>query len=314
MPRTSKSHGRGRSHSGGHKHASKHASAEQGEGARVRPFWSGTLSFGLVSIPVELYPAQRDTGVSLRMLGPDGVPLQRRYVCPADEHVLENDDIVRGYQLDNGEHVVVSDEELEALDPKKTRDIDLRRFVDVDELDPLYFERAYFLTPGAESSKAYRLLAAVMQDKHRAGIATFVMRDKERVLAIFAQDGLLRGQTLRFADEVRGSEHIDLPKKVKPKPELVRQLESAIEELADKALDPGELADASRQRLRKLAEKKQKAGKGLVESDAPAERPNADVIDLMAVLKRSLNAQHSPSKDTQESAKAAPRSRTRRKA
>jgi DNA end-binding protein Ku len=254
----------------------------------MRPFWSGTLSFGLVSIPVELYPAQRPGGVSLRMLGPEGTPLTRRYVCPADDTVLDNDDLVRGYQLDNGEHVVVTDEELEALDPKKTRDIDLRRFVDRAQLDPLYFERVYFLTPGAEASKAYRLLAEVMERKQRAGIATFVLRDKERVLAIFAEGGLLRAQTMRFADEVRSVDEVELPKKPKLPKQLVQHMQDAIESLGEKTLDPKRLADASRQRLRALAKKKQAQGSDVVEA-ATAEKPQrGEVIDLMAVLKRSL--------------------------
>lgn len=270
--------------------AHKHAEPRDPDRPRVRPFWSGTLSFGLVSIPVELYPAQRPSShVSLRMLGPDGTPLARRYVCSAEQKLLSGDDLVRGYELDSGEHVVVTDEELEALDPKKTRDIDLRRFVDRSELDPLYFERAYFLAPGAEASKAYRLLADVMERKKRAGIATFVLRDRERVLAIFAQDGLLRGQTLHFDDEVRSAKDVGLPEAKKKAPrQLTQRMLTAIEALAQDALEPEELADASRQKLSEIARKKQKSGKDVLHTGAKVAKPDADVIDLMAVLKRSL--------------------------
>ena len=150
---------------------------EQEEG-RARSFWSGTITFGLVSVPVELYPASRLQRVSLRMVGPDGTPLARRYFCSKDRKALDWDDIVRGYEIEKDEYVVVTDDELERLAPEKTRDIDLRLFVDVSEIDPMYFERAYYLTPGGNSTKAYRLLAATMEATGRAGIATFVMRGK----------------------------------------------------------------------------------------------------------------------------------------
>ena len=122
--------------------------ADEGRG---RAFWSGTLSFGLVSIPVELLPAHRASRGSLRMIDADGTPLARRYHCPADEQPVAPDHITRGYELDSGKIVVVTDEELEALAPKKSREIDLRRFVDRDSIDPLYFQRSYFLAPGAGS-------------------------------------------------------------------------------------------------------------------------------------------------------------------
>src|SRR5262249_3827435 len=134
-----------------------------------RPVWSGSLSFGLVTVPVDLYSAQRSTGVALRMLGPDGTPLARRYVCPKDEKPLDSEEIVRGYEVAKGRFVVVSDEELEALAPRSSRDIELKRFVEQDEIDPAYFVRTYFLVP-RDQTKAYRLLAEIMEQTGRAGI------------------------------------------------------------------------------------------------------------------------------------------------
>ena len=188
------------------------------DAARPRAFWSGLLSFGLVSIPVELFPAHRSHGGALRMLDADGTPLARRYYCPADDEDVPAEHLVHGYELDNGRIVVVTDEELEALAPKKSREIDLRLFVDRDSIPALYFERSYFLAPGADSGKAYRLLCAVMERSRRAGIATFVMRDREYLIAIFAEGGLLRGETLRFHGEVRSSSDVGLPKPVAPSP------------------------------------------------------------------------------------------------
>jgi DNA end-binding protein Ku len=291
----------------------KNENEKAGKRATPRPFWSGTLSFGLVSIPVELYPAQRSARVSLRLLDHSGTPLARRYYCPEDGSEVDNADLVRGYELDSGEYVVITDEELEALDPKKSRDIDLRRFVDDQSLDPLYFERAYFLSPGAESSKAYRLLAEIMERNHRVGIATFVLRDKEYVIAISSQNGFLRAQTLRFHDEVRGSDAIGLPDKHKPARNLVQRIEKAIDAAAEDSFDPDELRDDSADRLRELAEKKQRSGEDLVQAKDVEEAPSADVVDLMAVLKRSLRAHEAAPAAGRPSARKPARPTKRRK-
>lgn len=258
--------------------------------ARARAFWSGTVSFGLVSIPVYLYPANTSNRVSLRMLAPDGTPLRRRYVCPEDGREVGYDEIVRGYELDSGEFVVLTDEELDALAPEKSRDIDLRRFVDVDELDPVFFERAYFLAPAGDSNKAYRLLAETMEKAGQAGIATFVMRSKEYLVAILAEEGILRAETLRFAGEVRSPDDVGLPAPVKPPAKAVKAMEKAIAARAEDDLDEEELRDEDAERLLALAKRKRKKGKDVVRPQEVAEDEagGADVIDLMEVLKRSL--------------------------
>jgi DNA end-binding protein Ku len=143
---------------------------------RARAFWSGTITFCLVSIPVNLFPANRSGGVSFRMVDEEGTPLARVYFCPREDRPIDWDEIVRGYKLDDGDYVEVTEEELEALEPRKSRDIDLRRFVPAEQIEPIYFERGYYLTPGGESTNAYMLLAETMQRAGRAGIATFVMR------------------------------------------------------------------------------------------------------------------------------------------
>jgi DNA end-binding protein Ku len=283
---------------------------------RVRPIWSGTLSFGLVSVPVDLYPAQRSARVSLRLLDPHGTPLARRYYCPKDDTEVSGDDLVRGYEVAEGEYVVVTDEELEALDPKKSRDIDLRRFVEASSLDPLYFERAYFLAPGAESTKAYRLLAEIMEREGRAGIATFVLRDKEYVIAIFAQAGLLRAQTLRFRDEVRDADGIGLPKRHDVARALVQRIEKAIEKTGEKRFEPAELEHESADRLRELAEAKHRRGEDVALHAGPAEDETAspNVLDLMAVLKRSLReGQPSAASSKRRTPNSKPKRTARRK-
>ncbi len=261
---------------------------EEGE-ARLRPFWSGTISFGLVSVPVDLYPANRPKRVSLRMLSPEGVPLARRYYDEKHEREVEREEIVRGFELDDGGMVLVTDAELEALEPDKTRDIDLRRFVPADSVDARYFDRGYFLAPSGDSTKAYRLLAAVMEKSKRAGIATFVMRGKEYLVAIFAENGILRAETLRFADELRSAEDVGLPAPKKPKPAQVKKYAQAIKRLEKQQLAQKELRDEWADRLLALVAKKAKKGEDTVElPEEVATAADSDVIDLMEVLKRSL--------------------------
>jgi len=262
--------------------------AEDAE-VRARSFWSGTITFGLVSIPVELLPATQREGVSLRMVSPEGTPLQRRYFCSKDEKELDWDDIVRGYEVEKGKFVVVTDEELEKLAPEKTRDIDLRRFVPASEIDPIYFERAYFLIPGGNSTKAYRLLAKTMEQMDRAGMATFVMRGKEYLIAIFAKDGILRAETMRFAAEIRAPSDIGLPDVVKPRAPTVTKMTKAITSLTERAMSEKELVDTHTKRLLALVARKEKSGEGLVVGAAGDDGPSSGgIIDLMEVLKRSL--------------------------
>jgi DNA end-binding protein Ku len=261
--------------------------AQTNDETRGRPFWSGLLSFGLVSIPVDLLPAHHSTGGAMHMIDEDGTRLSRRYYCPVDGQEIDADHLVKGYELDDGKVVVATDEELEALAPKKSREIDLRLFVDREGIDPLYFERSYFLAPGEGAGKAYRLLVTVMQDSRRAGIATFVMRDKEYLVAIFAEAGLLRAETLRFHDEVRSTRGLGLAKPSRVDDVTAKRVRQTVARLMQDTWDPSELSDPH-DALRQLAERKYKQGKDVVKGERTPGREGADVIDLMAMLKQSL--------------------------
>jgi DNA end-binding protein Ku len=268
-----------------------HRSGAKGPDTRRGSFWSGTIAFGLVSIPVDLFVANRAGGIPLRMVDADGTPLSRRYFCSRDERLLEADEIVRGYELDDGRFVVVEDEELDALAPEKSREIDLKRFVPVEQIDPVFFNHAYFLAPQRGAGKAYRLLAASMEATRRAGIASFVMRGKEYLVAIIGERGLLRAETLRFADELRGPDAVGLPRLSPPAPAAQRRISKAINVLSDAKLDRGALCDQQRGRLAELIERKRERGIDVVaapEQDAPEELESAEVIDLMQILKQSL--------------------------
>ena len=253
--------------------------------SEARPFWSGTITFGLVSVPVNLFPANRSSGASLRMLGPDGEPLARKYYSENTERDLDTDELQRGYEVEKGKFVIITDEELERLAPEKTRDIDLTKFVKEDSISPLYFERGYFLTPAGGAEKAYKLLAEAMARNGRAGIATFVMRGKEHLVAIFSDHGVLRIETMRFPDEVRSVNEIGLPEKTKVSPALVKKFETLIKRKSKQTFSPRQNAETAR--LLKLVKRK-RARRSQVVHASREERAHDNVIDLMAVLKRSL--------------------------
>lgn len=252
-----------------------------------RPFWSGTITFGLVSIPVNLFPANRGNRVSLRMLGPGGKPLARRYYSEKTGQDLDSEDIVRGYEVKKGRFVEITDEELERLAPERSRDINLQRFVNQSSIPRLYFERGYFLTP-AGSTRAYHLLAETMERTGRAGIATFVMRGKEYLVAITADSGILRAETMRFHDEVRSPEEVGLPRKQKVAPAAVRAFERIVTQRSRASLPTAELKDRDTDLLRKLIERKRKNEANVVEAPGKPKR-KAEVVDLLEVLRRSLS-------------------------
>jgi len=253
-----------------------------------RPFWSGTISFGLVSIPVNLFPATRENRVAFRTLGPNGELLKRDYYSPETGQEVEEAQAVRGYETPAGKIVSITEEELERLAPEKSRDINLRLFVSRNEISPLYFEKAYVLTPADKSGKAYRLLAEIMEDSQRVGIATFVMRGKEYLVAILARNGILRAETMRFSDEVRKPSDLGLPKRKRPQSTAVERFQTALERLSKNTLDLGEMRDKHAERMLKFIQKKSAKHQNVVETES-ARKGSAEIVDLMEVLKRNLN-------------------------
>jgi DNA end-binding protein Ku len=275
------------------KHSSRTATAAEETGARVRPIWSGTITFGLVSIPVDLVTAVRPRQTAMKLVDKSGHALGREYYCSKEDKKLDQDELVRGYETDNGKMVVITDEEFESVAPEMSGDIELRNFVPLEQIPPIYFQRPYFLAPSGKSTKAYHLLTATMEKTSRVGIGSFVMRGHEYLVAIIADNGVLRADTLRYADEIRTPDSIGLGKHSKPVASKVTQFAKAIEDLTRSELDLSELADEEAKALEDLAESKQKADddvihqRGLEEADAEA--GSAKVIDLMAVLRKSLS-------------------------
>jgi DNA end-binding protein Ku len=238
-------------------------------------------------VPVNLFPATRTNRTSLRMLGPDGRPLARKYYAEKTGKDLDVDEVVRGYEVGKEKYVIVTDEELERLAPEKTRDIDLKQFVPVESIPPIYFERGYFLTPAAGSQKAYKLLAETMEKSGLAGIATFVMRGKEYLVAIFSEKGILRAETMRFADELRSPSDIGLPKKKEPSKATVHKFEKIIANKSKRRFSPTKLADKQADSLLKLVKKKQSKRGNVVKVEEEVDT-DRKVVDLVAILKKSL--------------------------
>ena len=238
-------------------------------------------------MPVNLFPAVQSERTPLRMLSSQGVPLRRRYYSEDSGKDLDDDEMIRGYEIEKGKYVVVTDEELEKLAPEKSRDIDLRRFVDTESIPPIYFERGYFLTPAGETEKAYRLLAGTMEDSGRIGIGTFVMRGKEYLVAIISENGILLLQTLRFPDEVRSPSEVGLPKKKKVDKSAVARFEKLITKHSENKLSTRELEDEGTARVLKFIKSKQSRGKDVIETEEETS-DQGNVVDIMEVLKRNL--------------------------
>ena len=288
---------------------------EKPPSAPVRPFWSGTITFGLVSIPVDLVAAVAPRRKSMKLVDEEGHPLGRRYWCPRDGKVLDNDDLVRGYQTERGKTIVITDEEFASAAPEKSRDIDLKSFVPLDAISPAFFDRSYFLAPDERAGKAYALLAQTMARTGKAGIGSFVMRGHEYLVAIVAANGILRGEVLRYVDEVRTPQSIGLAKPVKAEAGRVRAFGKEIDALSKPALNAAEMADLEAEALHDFAAKKARSGAGVIamenlEDDDGEAGGSAQVIDLMEVLRKSLGAKAGGAAAATAPPKAAARKKT----
>jgi DNA end-binding protein Ku len=252
-----------------------------------RPLWNGSLSFGLVNVPVQLTGATRDLDLHFRQLHKkDGAPIEQRRYCSQDDAEVEWEEIGRGFELDGGNQVVLTDVELASVQPEKTRTIDVEAFVDIDDVDPIYFDRAWFLVPAGDSQgtrRAYRLLVEVMESTGRAALGRFVMRTKEYLVLVRPRDGLLSLTTMRFHDEVRPTDEI-APGGRKPAKEKIDQAVAVVESLAAD-WKPERYTDCYRKRLEDIVAQKKK-GKRVKAPAEPKEPKPAP--DLMAALQETL--------------------------
>jgi DNA end-binding protein Ku len=257
----------------------------------ARAIWSGTISFGLLNVPVKLYSAVSRKNVSFRELrASDGSRVRHKRVAEADGEEVPYEEIVKGYEIAPDQYVTMTREELEELDPKKTRAIEILDFVDLDEIDPIYFDHPYYLGPAAGAEKAYALLADAMADQKKVAIARFVLRNKENLAAIRATDKVLTMATMRFADEVVSPAEIEgvvAEDGEKPRKQEIEMAKQLIASLATD-FDPEKYRDEYREELISLIESKAR-GESVVaavsEEPLPTKAP-----DLMAALEESLAA------------------------
>lgn len=256
----------------------------------ARAIWSGSISFGLVSVPVKAFSAVRDHSVHFNQLEKKtGARINYKKVSDKTGKEVTGDEIQSGYEIASGKYVVVEDDELEKLKPRTSRTIDISDFVDLHEIDPIYYERTYWLGPdGDAAERPYRLLLAAMEAEGKAGIGTVVMRKKQYLAAIRPLDGALAMSTMRFADEVVPQKDIDaLPGKgAKPEPKELKLASQIIGSLATE-WDPTRYHDTYTEELKSLIEAKAKGKTIVVEEEAPA---TDNVLDLMQALEASLEA------------------------
>ena len=265
----------------------------------ARSIWSGAISFGLVNVPIKLYSAVSKKTVRFHQLnGTTGNRIQQKRVDPETGDEVNYEDIVKGYELTRDRYVIITPEELETLDPEKTRSIDIEDFVDEAEIDPIFYDHPYYLVPDKGAAKAYGLLLNAMADADKVAIARVVIRSKEQLVAIRPhRDGdLLVMETMVFADEVVGTEDIDdLPdaKDLKVSERELKMARQLIESLTD-TFDPGKYKDEYREKVLELIEAKADGQEIAVQPEAPEP---AKVPDLMAALEASLAAVRSGDDD-----------------
>ena len=257
----------------------------------ARAIWSGTISFGLLNVPVRLFSAVARRNIALREIREsDSSRIKHKRVAEGTDEEVPYENIVKAYELTPGQYVPLSKDEMAALAPEKTRAIDVQDFVDIEEIDPMYFDSPYYLGPADGAEKAYSLLAAAMESSGKAAISRFVFRNKEHLSAIRASDGVLTLTTMRFHDEVVPPSELDdaLPDK---KPKVAKREQQMAEQLIDSLsteFEPDAYKDEYREQLLALIEEKAE-GKEIVAPETEAPKATK-APDLMAALEESIAA------------------------
>ena len=253
-----------------------------------RSIWTGAISFGLVNVPVKLYSAVSKKTVRFHQLhDKDGVRIQQKRMCPKDGEEVPYEHIVKGYEITPDSYVVIEPEELEAIEPRKTKTIDIEDFVDLEDIDPIYYDHPYYLLPGQGAQKSYKLLVTAMDDAQKVAIARVVIRQKEQLVAVRPMNGVLQMATMNFADEVVSPDSFDEApgddvETTKREVDMAKQL---IDSLSSD-FEPDKYHDTYRERVLDLVERKAEGKEIAVQ---PAEEP-APVPDLMAALEASVKA------------------------
>jgi len=249
-----------------------------------RVMWKGAISFGLVTIPVGLYPATEEKTLRFNQLHDEDMGrIKYKRVCSVDGEEVPFEHIVKGYEYEKDKYVVLTDEDFEAVPVESSRAIDIVQFVDIEEIDPLYFQKSYYLVPEETGVKAYALLREAMSKDGRVAIAKLALREKEHLCTLRAKDGIFVLETMFWPDEIRATEFDVLEKDVKIRPQEIEMATSLIENLSDE-FHPEQFHDQYREALLAIVEKKVSGE----EIEMVPEPEPTKVVDLMQALKASV--------------------------
>lgn len=254
-----------------------------------RAIWSGAVSFGLVNVPIKLVSATSLKDIRFNQLhDEDGGRINQKRVCSIDGEEVDYNHIVKGYDLGGGRYVIIDPEELRSIDPEASRTIDIEEFVDLVEIDPIYFDHTYYLVPEDRAVKPYALLVEAMEETGKVALGKFVLRSKQYLAALRPKDGVMVLSTMLFADEVIATTDLEVPTAASTKPsERELNMAKQLVESLSAPFDPTKYHDDYREQVIELIERK---AEGL-EIAAPAEtKAAAPVVDLMAALEASLAA------------------------
>jgi DNA end-binding protein Ku len=254
----------------------------------ARAIWKGSISFGLVNIPIALYPATRREELKFRLLRKSDLsPVNYKRVAEKDGKEVPWDEIVKGYEYEKGKYVVLKDEDFERVDLEATQTVDIQDFVDVDEIDPMFFYKPYYLEPQKGGDKAYALLRDALKESKKVGIAKVVIKTRQYLAGVKPEDGALVLELMHFADEIADAGELHVPKKVEMGRREMNMATALIDSMSSK-WKPEKYRDDYREALMEVIEEKVEAGgKEIEEKPKKAPKPTK-VIDLVSVLQKSL--------------------------
>ncbi|HZO61756.1 MAG TPA: Ku protein [Gaiellaceae bacterium] len=273
-----------------------------------RSIWSGSISFGLVSVPVRMVGAVSEHALHFHLLHrKDSSPIGYEKVCKKEGKPVPDDEIVKAFEVSKGEYVEVEDADFEAAQAEGYRTFDISAFVPVDEIDPIYFERSYYLVPQDGGEKVYTLLVRAMEDAELAAVGTFVMREREHLGCLRIRDGVITLERMYFADEIRPTDDLKPPRARVGQKEL--QMAAELIDRFTGSFDPAQYADTYTDRLREVIERKRR-GETVTAPEPAAEEE--ETPDLMAALRASIDA-HGRQRRRRATSRSAPSRRTARK-
>jgi DNA end-binding protein Ku len=270
----------------------------------LRPLRNATISFGLVSIPVRFYTATKSEDIHFNLLHEScGTRVNRKWWCPHHEKIVSSDELVRGYPISKNKYVTFSDEEMEALETGDNKALDIVEFVDLKQIDPVFFEKTYFLGPAPGGGKTYNLLSTAMKKQNKAGVAHWIAAGKDHIVVLRPYENGLALHTMYYADEVRDFGAIDTEKGTVRDKEL-QMAERLIDELSEDKFNPLQFEDEYRHRLTDRI--KAKAQGKTIAAPEPKEEEGGEVVDIMEALRRSLGTGR-PASHRKAPARRAPR-------